>query len=128
MEQKKKLSRKIRRRHRGRKGGYENEEKTCIYREARAKSRIGELEVATNNVRTLSLAGKKRAGHAEVILRKYQAVGCNVIGLKETRAGRNKCVAAEYRFFCCGAEGGKGRTRNDGVGLVVKESTTNKAT
>ena len=35
---------------------------------ARARSRTGELNIATWNVRSLSLTGRRGAGHAEVLL------------------------------------------------------------
>ena len=52
---------------------------------ARARSRTGELNVATWNVRSLSLTGRRGAGHAEVLLQKCKVLGCDVIGLQETR-------------------------------------------
>ena len=51
---------------------------------ARARSRTGELNVATWNVRSLSLTGRRGAGHAEVLLQKSKVLGCDVIGLQET--------------------------------------------
>ena len=52
---------------------------------ARARSRTGELNVATWNVRSLSLTGRRGAGHAKVLLQKCKVLGCDVIGLQETR-------------------------------------------
>ena len=51
---------------------------------ARARSRTGELNVAAWNVRSLSLTGRRGAGHAEVLLQKCKVLGCDVIGLRET--------------------------------------------
>ena len=46
---------------------------------SRARSRTGELNVATWNVRSLSLTGRRGAGHAEVLLQKCKVLGCDVI-------------------------------------------------
>ena len=46
---------------------------------ARARSRTGELNIATWNVRSLSLTGRRGAGHAEVLLQKCKVLGCDVI-------------------------------------------------
>ena len=94
---KKRLARKARRRARPERRG-----KVKIRQNvARARSRIGELNVATWNVRSLSLTGRRGAGHAEVLLQKCKVLGCDVIGLQETRRpGRIEFVAAGYRVFC----------------------------
>ena len=55
---------------------------------ARARSRTGELNVATWNVRSLSLTGRRGAGHAEVRLQKCKVLGCDVIGLLRKEARR----------------------------------------
>ena len=97
--------------------------------EARARSRTGELNVATWNVRSLSLTGRRGAGHAEVLLQKCKVLGCDIIGLKETRRpGRNEFAVAGYRVFCSGVDGSSGRTGQRGVGLAVKESIVREAT
>ena len=91
---------------------------------ARARSRTGDLNEATWNVRSLSLTGRRGAGHAEVLfLQKCKVLGCDVIGLQETRRlGRTEFAAAGYRVFCSGVDGSTGRAGQHGVGLVVKES------
>ena len=77
---------------------------------ARARSRTGELNVATWNVRSLSLTGRREAGHTEVLLQKCKVSGCDVIGLQETRrAGRTEFAAAGYRVFCSGVDGSTSR-------------------
>ena len=64
----------------------------------RARSRTGELNVVTWNVRSLSHTGRHGAGHAEVLLRKCKVLDCDVIGLQETRRpGRTEFAAAGYR-------------------------------
>ena len=52
---------------------------------ARARFRTGELNVATWNVRSLSLTGRRGAGLAEVLLQTCKVLGGDVIGLPETR-------------------------------------------
>ena len=96
---------------------------------ARARFRTGELNVATCNVRSLSLTGRRGAGHAEGLLQKYEVLGCDVIGLQETqRPGRTEFAAAGYRVFCSGVDGSSGWAGQHGVGLAVKESIVRKAT
>ena len=96
---------------------------------ARARSRTGELNVAAWNVRSLSLTGRRGAGHAEVLLQKCIVLGCDVIGLQETRRpGRTEFTAAGYRVFYSGVDGSTGRAGQHGVGLAVKESIIRGAT
>ena len=96
---------------------------------ARARSRTGELNVATWNVRSLSLTGRRGAGHAEVLLQKCKVLGCDVIGLQETRRpGRTEFAAEGYRVFCSGVDGNSGRAGQHGVGLAVKESIIREVT
>ena len=76
---------------------------------AGARSRTGELNVATWNVRPLFLTGRRGAGHVEVLLQKCKVLGCDVIGLQETRRpGRTEFAAAGYRVFCSGVDGSSG--------------------
>ena len=96
---------------------------------ARARSRTGELNAVTWNVRSLSLTGRRGAGHAEVLLQKCKVLGRDVIGLQETRKpGRTEFAAAGYRVFCSGVDGRTGRAGQHGVGLAVKESIIREAT
>ena len=115
---KKRLARKGRRRARPERRRNANKSQNV----ARARSRTGELNVATWNVRSLSLTGRRGAGHAEVLLQKWKVLGCDVIGLQETRRpGRTEFTAAGYRVFCSGVDGSTGRTGQHGVGLAVKD-------
>ena len=94
---------------------------------ARGRSRTGELNVATWNVRSLSLTRRRGAGHAEVLLHKCKVLGCYVIRLQDTRRpGRTEFAAAGYRVFCSGVDGSSGWAEQHGVGLAVKESTIAK--
>ena len=96
---------------------------------ARARSRTGELNVATWNVHSLSLTGRRGAGHAEVLLQKCKVLGCDVIGLQETRrSGRTEFTAVGYRVFWSGVDGSSGQAGPHGVGLAVKESIVREAT
>ena len=96
---------------------------------ARARSCIGELNVATWDVRSSSLTGRRWAGHAEVLLQKCKVLDCDVVGLQETRRpGRTEFAAAGYRVFCNGVDGSTGRAGRHGVGLAVKESIIRGAT
>ena len=96
---------------------------------ARARSRTGELIVATWNVRSLSLTGRRGAGHADVLLQKCKVLGCDVIGLQETRRpGRTEFSAAGYRVFCSGVDGSSARAGQHEVGLTVTKSIIHEAT
>ena len=96
---------------------------------SRARSRTEELNIATWNVRSLSLTGRRGAGHAEVLLQKCKVLGCDVIGLQETRRpGRTEFATAGYCVFCSGVDGSTGRAGQHGVGLAVKESIIREAT
>ena len=96
---------------------------------ARARSRTGEINVATWNVRSLSLTERRGAGHAEVLLQKCKVLGGDFIGLQETRRpGRTEFAAAGYRVFCSGVDGNSGRAGQNGVGLAAKESIIREAT
>ena len=122
---KKRLARKGRRRARLERGRNAKTSQNV----ARARSRIGDLNVATWNARSLSLTGRRGTGHAEVLLQKRKVLGCDVIGLQETRRpGRSQFAAAGFRVFCSGVDGSSGRAGQHGVGLAVKESIIREAT
>ena len=125
VNKKKRLARKGRRRARP-----ERRRKVKIRQNvARARSRTGELNIATWNVRSLSLTGRRGVGHAEVLLQKCKVLGCDVIGLQETRRpGWTEFAAAGYRVFWSGVDGSNGRAGQHRVRLAVKESIVRKAT
>ena len=61
------------------------------------------MVVATCNVRTLAVKGKNGYGHDERVLAKGRQLGCDFIGLQETRrADSTTFNAAGYRVFCSG--------------------------
>ena len=74
------------------------------------------------NVRTLDFNGKNGIGHNEFILEVCQELGCDVIGLRETRSdGQSTLTAAGYTVFLSGADGSKhGRKGTHGVGLAAR--------
>ena len=62
-------------------------------------------------------------------MQKCTVLGCDVIGLQETRRpGRTKFAAAGYRVFSSGVDGSSGRAGQHGVGLATKESIIREAT
>ena len=80
--------------------------------------------VATCNVRTLAVKGKNGYGHDERVLAKGRQLGCDFIGLQETRrSGSATFTTVTYHLFRSGQ-----RKNTDfrqglyGVGLAVKES------
>ena len=119
------LARKRRRRsraerHRLRQGKRRNQ--------ARARGR--EIVVATYNVRTMAVDGTHGVGRALDVLSVYDRLGCDVIGLQETRcSGHSAFSQAGYLVYCsgeCGGENG-GKKGQGGVGLGVKNSITRAA-
>ena len=86
------------------------------------------MVVATYNVRTLAVKGRNGYGHSECVLAKARQLGCDFIGLQETRrAGKTEFSAAGYRVFCSGQEEMKGKQGLYGVGLAVKETICRKS-
>ena len=79
-------------------------------RRNRARARGREITVATHNVRTMAVDGKRGVGRALDVLGAYDRLGCNVIGLKETRRGGHTAFSqAGYLVYCsgeCGDENG----------------------
>ena len=96
MERKKKQKKQKRRRGRA---SRRLAKKTA--REARKRQKEALVAVATYNVRTLAVKGKNGYGHDERVLAKCQQLGCDFIGLQETRRpGSTTFRAAGYRVFC----------------------------
>ena len=63
------------------------------------------MAVTTYNVRTLAVKGKNGYGHDGRVLAKGRQLGCDVLGLQETRrSGSPTFLAAGYRVFCSGQE------------------------
>ena len=99
-------------------------------RRNRAHARGREITVATHNVRTMAVDGKHGVGRALDVLSVYDRLGCDVIGLQETRrSGHSAFNQAGYLVYCsgeCGDENGWKKGQG-GVGLVVRTSITRAA-
>ena len=99
-------------------------------RRNRAHARGREITVATHNVRTMAVDGKHGVGRALDVLSVYDRLGCDVIGLQETRrSGHSAFSQAGYVVYCsgeCGDENG-GKKGQGGVGLAVRTSITRAA-
>ena len=99
------------------------------HKAARARSRVEELTFGTFNVRTAAVNGINGTGHIDTLLRTCAAKGCDVIGLQKTkRDGTSEISASGYRVFFSGdCSMVKGRKRQRGVGLAMKEEIIKKA-
>ena len=122
--------RKFLARKRGRRGRAER----CLLRQRerrnRARARGREITVATHNVRTMAMDGKHGVGQALDVLSVYDRLGCDVIGLQETRrSGYSAFSQAGYLVYCSGESGDEnGRKKGQGgVGLAVRTSITRAA-
>ena len=89
-----------------------------------------EITVAAHNVRTMAVDGTRGVGRGLDVLSVYDRLGCDVIGLQETRrSGRSAFSQAGYLVHCsgeCGDENG-GKKGEGGVGLAVRTSITRAA-
>ena len=67
----------------------------------------------------MTVDGKHGVGTAAEVLDVYQEVGCDTIGLQETRRS-----GQGYVVYCSGESGGdgKGKKGQGGVGLAVRKS------
>ena len=79
-------------------------------RRNRARARGREIAVATQNVRIKVVDEAHGVGRALDISSVYDRLGCNVIGLQETRrSGHSAFTQAKYLLYCsgeCGDENG----------------------
>ena len=124
-ERKKILARKRRRRDRA-----ERRRLRQSKRRNRARARGREIGVATHNVRTMAVDGTHVVGRALDVSSVYDRLGCDVIGLRETRrSGHSAFSQAGYLVYCSGECGGEnGRKKGQGgVGLAVRTSITRAA-
>ena len=94
---------------------------------SRARARGREIAFATHNVRAIVVDGMHGVGRALDVLSVYDRLGCDVIGLQETRrSGHSVFNQAGYSVCCsgeCGGENG-GKKGQGGVGLAVRTSIT----
>ena len=96
----------------------------------RARVRGREIAVATHNVRTMAVDGTHGVGRALDVLSVYDRLGCDIIGLQETRrSGQSAFSQAGYLVYCSGECGGKnvGKKGQGGVGLAVRNSIARAA-
>ena len=69
--------------------------------------------------------GKHDVARATEVLDVYQEMGCDIIGLQETRRnGHSAILQAGYVVYCSGDYGydGEGKKGQGGVGLAVRKS------
>ena len=124
-ERRKSLARKRRRR-----GRAERRRLRQSKRSNRARARGREIAVVTHNVRTMAVDGTHGVGRALDVLSMYNQLGCDVIGLQETRrSGRSAFNQGGYLVYCSGESGGEngGKKGQGGVGLAVRTSITRAA-
>ena len=61
------------------------------------------MTVATYNVRTLAVKGRNGYGHAECVLAKARKLGCDFVGLQETkRPGKTEFLQKDTGFSALG--------------------------
>ena len=78
----------------------------------------------------MAVDGTHGVGRALDILSVYDRLGCDVIGLQETRrSGHSVFSQAGYSMYCSGECGGEndGKKGQSGVGLAVRTSITRAA-
>ena len=91
----------------------------------RDRARRRELVIATHNERTMAVDGKHGLGRAAEVLAVYQEMGCDIIGLQETRrSDQSGLLQAGYVVYYRGESGGdeEGKKGQGGVGLAVRKS------
>ena len=73
----------------------------------------------------MAVDGKHGVGRAAEVFDVYQEMGCDIIGLQETRrSGQSALLQAGYVVYCSGESGGDGEGKKDQgrVGLAVRKS------
>ena len=73
----------------------------------------------------MAVDGKHGVGRAAEVLDVYQEMGCDIIGLQETRrSGQAALLQAGYDVYCSGESGGDGEQKKGqgGIGLAVRKS------
>ena len=96
-------------------------------RRNRARARGREITVATQNVRTMAVDGMHGVGRALDVLSVYDRLGCDVIGLQETRrSGHSAFTQVGYCtvLYCSGEYDGDngGKRGQGGVGPALRTS------
>ena len=95
---------------------------------AGARPRLDDLPFSTFNVRTEAVNKVHGIGQINTLLGPWAAQGCGAFELQGTKGdGITKTVAFGYLVYFSGAcSGVKGRKRQHGVGLVIKEEIVKK--
>ena len=78
----------------------------------------------------MAVDGTPGVGRALDVLSVYDRLGCDIIGLQETRrSGQSAFSQAGYLVYCSGECGGEnsGKKGQGGIGLAVKNSITRTA-
>ena len=78
----------------------------------------------------MPVAGKHGVGRALDVLSVYDRLGCNVVGVQETRrSGHSAFSQAGHLVYCNGEYGDEngGKKGQGGVGLAVRTSITRAA-
>ena len=71
--------------------------RTARRQASRDRARRRELVIATHNVRTMAVEGKHGVERAAEVLDVYREMGCDIIGLQETRrSGQPALLQAGY--------------------------------
>ena len=113
-------------RKRRRRGRAERRRLRQSKRRNRARARGRAIAVATHNVRTMTVDGTHGVRRALDVLNVYDRLGCDIIGLQETRrSGHSAFSQAGYLVYCSGECGGEnsGKKGQGGVGPAVRNST-----
>lgn len=82
------------------------------------------VRIAPQNLWTMALDGKHGIGRSWEVLNDFRNLGCDVIGVQETRrSGQLIFVEAGYNVYCGGESGDEdGRNGQSGVGIAVKQA------
>ena len=122
--------RKVLARKRRRRGRAERRLLRQSERRNRARARGQEIIVVTHNVRTMAVDGTHGVGRALDVLSVYDRLGCDVLGLQETRRSGHSAFSQAGYLVCssgeCGDENG-GKKGQGGVGLAVRTFITRAA-
>ena len=95
-------------RQKGRRGQTTRRLARVSAREARARQKEALVAVATYNVGTLAVKGKNGYRQAECVLVKARQLGCDFIGLQETRrSGKTEFSAAVPGLLICARRNGR---------------------
>ena len=76
------------------------------------KTRRRGVCIATHNVRTMAVHGKHGIGRVWEVLSTFWKMGCDVIGIQETRrSGPSIFVESRYNVYCSGESGGESQNK-----------------